>query len=191
MPIGLVAIDEAGRIATCNEKAEAILDISCREAAGKQAAAILPAPLQQLIDDLSQRNGLMEKDLQISSGQAADKTLEVVAACLTDDGAATGRIMLFRDVTAIRQLEKEVVKSRHLNSLGSLAAGVAHEIRNPLQFHQRLRRLFKERLSVTPKMSRRGYHDCGSGTTQSRHQPAYRVRPSTGIEDRENTITPI
>jgi two-component system sensor histidine kinase HydH len=147
MPIGLIAFDESGNIAICNEKAGVILDVVCRDAIGKQPDSILPAPLQQILDELSQHSGLMEKDLQISSGQSESKTLEVVAAGLTDNGAAAGRIMLFRDVTAIRQLEKEVAKSRHLNSLGSLAAGVAHEIRNPLSSIKGFAVYFKERLS--------------------------------------------
>jgi two-component system sensor histidine kinase HydH len=147
MPIGLIAFDESGHIAICNEKAGAILDVVCRDAIGKQADSILPAPLQQILNELSQHSGLMEKDLQISSGQSDSKTLEVVAAGLTDNGAAAGRIMLFRDVTVIRQLEKEVAKNRHLNSLGSLAAGVAHEIRNPLSSIKGFAVYFKERLS--------------------------------------------
>ena len=147
MPIGLIAFDESGHIAICNEKAGAILDVVCRDAIGKQADSILPAPLQQILNQLSQHSGLTEKDLQISSGQSDSKTLEVVAAGLTDNGAAAGRIMLFRDVTVIRQLEKEVAKSRHLNSLGSLAAGVAHEIRNPLSSIKGFAVYFKERLS--------------------------------------------
>jgi two-component system sensor histidine kinase HydH len=147
MPIGLIAFDESGHIAICNEKAGVILDVVCRDAIGKQADSILPAPLQQILNELSQHSGLTEKDLQISSGQSDSKTLEVVAAGLTDNGAAAGRIMLFRDVTVIRQLEKEVAKSRHLNSLGSLAAGVAHEIRNPLSSIKGFAVYFKERLS--------------------------------------------
>ena len=55
--------------------------------------------------------------------------------------------MLLRDVTAIRQLENEVAKSRHLNSIGSLAAGVAHEIRNPLSSIKGFAVYFKERLA--------------------------------------------
>jgi two-component system sensor histidine kinase HydH len=52
-----------------------------------------------------------------------------------------------RDVTAIRQLENEVAKSRHLNSIASLAAGVAHEIRNPLSSIKGFAAYFKERFS--------------------------------------------
>ena len=66
-----------------------------------------------------------------------------------------GRILLLRDVTAIRQMEKEVTRSRHLNSIGSLAAGVAHEIRNPLSSIKGFAVYFKESWPVIKKIRRR------------------------------------
>ena len=147
MPIGLIALDESGNIATCNEKADAILNISCSNAEGKQMDSIMPAPLQRIFTELSARDGLVEEDLQIISGQKESKTLEIVAAGLTDNGISTGKIMLLRDVTALRQLESEVAKSRHLTSIASLAAGVAHEIRNPLSSIKGFAVYFRERFS--------------------------------------------
>jgi two-component system, NtrC family, sensor histidine kinase HydH len=147
MPIGLVAQDEHGRIATCNEKAGAILKVDCRNSMGKQANVVLPSSLQNILAELPQRSGLVEEDLQLVSGQDENKTLEIVAASLTDNGVATGKIMLLRDVTALRKLENEVAKSRHLSSIASLAAGVAHEIRNPLSSIKGFAVYFKERLS--------------------------------------------
>ena len=104
MPIGLIALDERGRIATCNEKAGAILNIDCSAAVGQQADLIVPAPLQDILAELPSHSGLAEKDLQFISGKSDQKTLEVVAASITDKGSPAGRIMLLRDVTAIRQL---------------------------------------------------------------------------------------
>ncbi len=147
MPIGLIATDESGHIATCNEKAGAILKIVCSDAAGKQANSIIPAPLQNILAELPSHSGLVEKDVQLIYGQGESKIFEVVAAGLPGDGISAGNIMLLRDVTAIRQLENEVAKSRHLNSIGSLAAGVAHEIRNPLSSIKGFAVYFKERLS--------------------------------------------
>jgi two-component system, NtrC family, sensor histidine kinase HydH len=89
----------------------------------------------------------VEEDLQIASRQKENKTLEIVAASLITDGVSTGKIMLLRDVTALRQLESEVVKNRHLTSIASLAAGVAHEIRNPLSSIKGFAVYFKERFS--------------------------------------------
>ncbi|OPY85454.1 MAG: Sensor protein ZraS [Smithella sp. PtaU1.Bin162] len=147
MPIGLVALDESGNIVTCNETAGRILNIDCNDAIGKQAATALPEALQKIFADLSQQDGPVEKDLQFIPGQDKNKTLEIVAAGLADSGISTGKMMLLRDVTALRQLEKEVAKSRHLNSIASLAAGVAHEIRNPLSSIKGFAVYFRERFS--------------------------------------------
>ena len=147
MPIGLIALNDQEKIVTCNEKAQAVLDISCSNALGKQAMNILPAPLKKILTELPESGGFLERDVSLISGQGKEHIWEAVAAGLMDEGISAGRILLIRDVTAIRQMEKEVARSRHLNSIGSLAAGVAHEIRNPLSSIKGFAVYFKERLS--------------------------------------------
>lgn len=147
MPIGLIAIDESGSIITCNEKAGFVLNAVCTDAIGRQASSVLPESLQKIFTGLPEQGGLVEEDVHLTSGQKESKTLEIVAAALTADGTSTGKIMLLRDVTALRQLENEVVKNRHLTSIASLAAGVAHEIRNPLSSIKGFAVYFRERFS--------------------------------------------
>lgn len=147
MPIGLIALDESGNIAICNEKAGAILNIPRSDTPGKKMDSLIPAPVQKIFTDLPENGGLVEEDLQLISGQKETKTLEIVAASLTAEGISTGKIILLRDVTALRQLENEVAKSRYLTSIASLAAGVAHEIRNPLSSIKGFAVYFRERFS--------------------------------------------
>jgi two-component system sensor histidine kinase HydH len=147
MPIGLIALNDQGKIVTCNEKAQAVLAVSCSDALGKQAMTILPAPLKKILAELPESGGFLERDIQLISADGKEHIWEVVAAGLMDEGIPAGRILLIRDVTAIRQMENEVARSRHLNSIGSLAAGVAHEIRNPLSSIKGFAVYFKERLS--------------------------------------------
>ena len=147
MPIGLIALDESEQITTCNEKAGSIFNVDCTVVLGKKAEAILPAPLQKIFTELPERGGLVEKDWQYVAASGESKILEILAAGLIADGISTGRIMLLRDVTTARQMEMEITKSRHLTSIGSLAAGVAHEIRNPLSSIKGFAVYFKERFS--------------------------------------------
>ena len=147
MPIGLIALDAVGDVAACNEKAGAILNAASGDTIGKEAYAVLPAPLYKILAGLPQQGGLVEEDLQLAAGEKESKTLEIVAASLADAGNPIGKILLLRDVTALRQLEKEAVKNRHLASIASLAAGVAHEIRNPLSSLKGFAVYFKERLA--------------------------------------------
>ncbi len=147
MPIGLIALDENGDVAACNEKAGAILKAVCVDTIGKQAHSVLPASLYNILNKLPEQGGLVEEDLQLTFGQKESKTLEIVAASLVSGGISIGKILLLRDVTALRQLEKEAVKNRHLTSIASLAAGVAHEIRNPLSSLKGFAVYFRERLA--------------------------------------------
>jgi two-component system sensor histidine kinase HydH len=147
MPIGLIALDDQGKIVTCNEKAQAVLEVACSDALGKQAMTLLPAPLKKILAELPESGGFLERDIQLIFAEGKEHTWEAIAAGLMDEGIPAGRILLIRDVTAIRQMENEVTRSRHLNSIGSLAAGVAHEIRNPLSSIKGFAVYFKERLS--------------------------------------------
>lgn len=147
MPIGLIALDDQDKIVTCNEKAQAVLEVACSDALGKQAMTLLPVPLKKILAELPESGGFLERDIQLISAQGKEHIWEAVAAGLMDEGIPAGRILLIRDVTAIRQMENEVARSRHLNSIGSLAAGVAHEIRNPLSSIKGFAVYFKERLS--------------------------------------------
>ena len=147
MPIGLIALDDRGQIVTCNEKAQAILNVACSDALGREASAILPEPLTNLLEELPEQGGLLERDIKLTSPDGKDQIWEIIAAGLMDEGIPAGRILLVHDATAIRQLEKEVTKSRHLASIGSLAAGVAHEIRNPLSSIKGFAVYLKEKLS--------------------------------------------
>ena len=68
-----------------------------------------------------------------------------------ENGDALGWVILFRDLTEIQHLKKEIARSRRLASIGMLAAGVAHEIRNPLSSIKGFATYFKERYRDTPE----------------------------------------
>lgn len=147
MPIGLIALNNQGKIITCNEKAQSVLNVACRDALDRDAITILPEPLKKILTELPASGGFLERDIQLIAADGKEHIWETVAAELMDEGLPAGRILLIRDVTAIRQMENEVTRTRHLNSIGSLAAGVAHEIRNPLSSIKGFAVYFKERLS--------------------------------------------
>jgi two-component system sensor histidine kinase HydH len=147
MPIGLIALDDQEKIVACNERAQAVLEVAYNDALGREALAVLPEPLKKILAELPASGGFLERDIQLISAEGKEHIWEAVAADLMDEGIPAGRILLIRDVTAIRQMENEVTRSRHLNSIGSLAAGVAHEIRNPLSSIKGFAVYFKERLS--------------------------------------------
>jgi len=147
MPVGLLAVDQMGKIVACNVQAQGLFSSAYTDAVGRKAADLLPAQLSQLLDRINEKTRLVEEDITLPSGKEGHQVWEAVAAVFSGDDVPEGKILLARNVTAIRQLEKEVARSRHLNAIGSLAAGVAHEIRNPLSSIKGFAVYFRQRLS--------------------------------------------
>jgi two-component system sensor histidine kinase HydH len=161
MPMGLIAIDEAGRIAAFNQTAESILQRAAGDVIGRRADEILPETCRHLIGSLGKEKRIIAGEIDCPFADGRTVPLEVIATVLNGDTtascpheggeAAAGIVFLFRDITELQHLKKEIARSRHLASLGSLAAGVAHEIRNPLSSIKGFATYFRERYRDNPE----------------------------------------
>ena len=152
MPIGLLAIDSDGRIASFNETAESILRLSPHDTLGKTPKAVLPQPFWKLVDQLKSGRHLIEKEIECPVTNGESIPLEVIATFLKEErGAFLGHVILFRDLSEVKQLKDEIARSERLASIGRLAAGVAHEIRNPLSSIKGFATYFKERYREIPE----------------------------------------
>ena len=152
MPIGLLAIDADERIASFNQAAESVLKLSSSSAMGKRPTEILPQPLSEFFNQLQTRQGLINKELDCPVKDGKIIPLEVVGTSLKEeDDSAVNWVILFRDLTEIQHLKKEIARTQRLASIGRLAAGVAHEIRNPLSSIKGFATYFKERYREIPE----------------------------------------
>jgi len=113
---------------------------------GKKALEVLPDHCREIFRELAARQRLIERAVACAISPEKTVPLEVIATILRDDqDAPAGYILLFRDMTEMRRLQQEIARSRRLASIGSLAAGVAHEIRNPLSSIKGFATYFRER----------------------------------------------
>ncbi len=143
MPMGLVALDRYGAVSALNAVAEATLGIRADNAVGRPYTEVIPPSLTEI---LTHADTLVEKEVQCTVKDGVTIPLDVSAATLTDENnEGFGRVLLFKDLSEIRSLHEELEKTRRLASVGQLAAGVAHEIRNPLSSIKGFATYFKEK----------------------------------------------
>jgi len=152
MPIGLVALDDNKKITALNYVAGSALELALPEVIGKDADQVLPAELGALLHALDLETGVVEKEIDCRFPSGKKIPLEVSATLLHDDSQTfLGYVLLFKDLSEVRSLRREIVRSQRLASVGRLASGVSHEIRNPLSSIKGFATYFKERYQNNPE----------------------------------------
>ncbi|MCP4671269.1 MAG: PAS domain-containing protein [Desulfobacula sp.] len=128
MPSGLVTINLDHEITSMNKTAKEIL--------GNDLSHSLPR-LIELMDNPENLNKVISQEITLAAEQGKTRDtaigLDITASPIQDsENQITGFLFLFKDLTQIKKLKKQVETNRRLAAIGKLAAGVAHEIRNPL-----------------------------------------------------------
>lgn len=142
MPSGLVTIDRGHEITSINRAARKIL--------GRDLAAPFPEMID-LAGEMASLNRPVSREVTLS-GEGGDLRLDMIGSPILDrDGDGKGFLFLFRDLTQIRALQREVETTRRLAAIGKLAAGVAHEIRNPLSSIKGFATYFMKRYENEPR----------------------------------------
>jgi two-component system sensor histidine kinase PilS (NtrC family) len=133
LPSGLATTDHAGRILTFNRAAELITGHSFASVIGRQIGTVLQLPEETIVAltaDLANGRGRRVEGLYLRGGQHIE--LGLSAANLETPGGRTGYLFTFQDVTDFKKLERDARLQQRLAAVGEMAAGIAHEIRNPL-----------------------------------------------------------
>ncbi|MGD8519875.1 MAG: ATP-binding protein [Desulfobacterales bacterium] len=150
MANGLVSIDIKGRIVSYNALALDLLQLNESETQNmdfKNVFDFHDSAIQQTLE-----NCVPVIDREINYKQKSGKMIPLALSATpirSEEGVCEGAVIVLRDLSEIKQLEEKVRRSEKLAAIGELAAGVAHEIRNPLSsirgFAQFLRHALRER----------------------------------------------
>jgi PAS domain S-box-containing protein len=145
MPSVLVSVDGEGLITEWNASAERATGVAAAQALGRRFAELLPQYAQQM---QHVRRAIAERMPVRAERQAIEhagetRFVDVMTYPLTTDGAV-GAVIRVDDVSERVRIEQMMVQTEKMMSVGGLAAGMAHEINNPLgvilQSCQNLRR---------------------------------------------------
>jgi two-component system sensor histidine kinase PilS (NtrC family) len=130
---GLVTADMDGRILTFNRAASTITGLSAGQTVGRDVGDVLQLPAQfrarlQMLGET--RSHRADHQYRSPDGRMLEIGLTVTTLSLPD--GRSGYLFTFQDVTDVRRLERGARMQQRLAAVGEMAAGIAHEIRNPL-----------------------------------------------------------
>ncbi len=134
MANGLVVVDLHGLVTTFNQAASRMLRIPAEQVLGKPAEEIFKryGTLAKLADS-AVWEGARLKDVELTLSEENPTVIRLqTGPLLGGDGRVLGTEMILTDQTQLRQLEGQVKTAEKMATIGELAAGIAHEIRNPL-----------------------------------------------------------
>ncbi|MGE5840217.1 MAG: two-component system sensor histidine kinase NtrB [Deltaproteobacteria bacterium] len=154
MTSGLITLDDQGRILVFNPAAEALFGISAGTCTGQKVLEVLPF--------LSGHEGLGESEWSLHAGKHqyfidlpyvrpnGERIFlrASVSPLRLEGGAPGGRILFFQDMTKMKEIEEEMKRVEGLALIGELAAGIAHEIRNPMASISGSIQMLKESLEM-------------------------------------------
>ena len=137
LPIGLYVIDREYRIQAWNRKRETGMQgVSREEALGRTVFEILhrqsAATLRAEFDEVFSTGRLTQTEIEtLAGGEQRTYRMSKIPMRL-EDGAVTHVITIGEDITESRRAQERLSQSEKLAAIGQLAAGVMHEINNPL-----------------------------------------------------------
>ena len=139
LPLGIITLDQKNTILTMNQNSELITKHKEVESVGKNITELIPQLSNKTVDTNLKNMTITLHPINENPICVEVNTFPIIA---NDENNGLGIIL--RDLREIQNLQEELHRQERLASIGKLAAGIAHEIRNPLGSIKGLARLFEE-----------------------------------------------
>ena len=138
MNSALLVVDREGRIAFANPTAEGILRGKLAELRGRSIWEWLSdTPRGRELLERTLREGVRFRGAETVITHPSGQVVPIGISCAPLQGAngrRVGAVAIFQDLSEIKELQRHVSQTERMASIGQLAAGVAHEINNPMGF---------------------------------------------------------
>lgn len=122
MPSGMVMVDQTLKVSAMNRAARQIIGNELKRPFSEWIA---------MIRDLGEANPVINREMSLKVKDRKRIRLDVTASFI-EENREGGFLFLIKDLTQVQELQQQVETNKRLAATGKLAAGVAHEIRNPL-----------------------------------------------------------
>ncbi len=155
LTMGLVTTGPSGKILTFNRAAEAITGRAAADVIGAPASEVLqlPGDYARRLDAEPDHPGSRRADYRFRRPDGREIDLGLSGTAFLTGGVRTGVLFTFQDVTMLRRFERDSRLQQRLAAVGEMAAGIAHEIRNPLASMSGSIQLLRQELALNDEQA--------------------------------------